>query len=173
MYRFKHSKDGGRRTFPPEFLRYFFLVAPHTSSSYWKVTPVWPLNQGNHYMCLRLQRPFRPGYGVDDWNRDLASPTIWPKKKKHGASLNVPVHLCGKCVGWFKSSTLDYNFIFQHSIFKYGIATAVGGHSSRALRSWSHRHTPPLSSDLVKPEKKHLSMAICWCVLLCRGLLFL
>jgi hypothetical protein len=29
LYRFKHSKDSGRRTFPPELLRYFFLVAPH------------------------------------------------------------------------------------------------------------------------------------------------
>jgi len=66
-----------------------------------------------------------------------------------------------KCVGWFKSGTLGYDFIFQHSVFKCGMATEVGGHSSRAVRSRSHRHFPPLSSDLVKPDKKHLSMAIC------------
>jgi len=28
-----------------------------------------------------LQRPFRPGYGVDNWNRDLESPTIWKKTR--------------------------------------------------------------------------------------------
>ena len=50
------------------------------------------------------------------------------------------------------------------------MATAVGVHSSRELRSRSHRHFPPLSSDLREQEKKHLSMAIRRSVFLCRGL---
>jgi hypothetical protein len=112
------------------------------------------------YVSVILQRSVRPGYGVDDWNRDPESPKI-KKKKKRGLSLYVPVRLRVKCVGWFKSCTLGYGIIFEHSVFKCGMATAVGGHSSRALRSRSYRHFPPLSSDLVKPEKKLLSMAVC------------
>jgi hypothetical protein len=97
-----------------------------------------------------------------------------------------------KCVGWFKSSNLGYDFTFQHSVFKRGMATVVGGHSSRALRSRSYRHFPPLSSDLGETGEEAFingnllkcftlsgfgisvvrKMAVCWSVVLIRKYVF-